>query len=337
MLLMVTMVFLLAYGWEFLIEDWFPILWFDENGETAEEHWEYVFTSVGFTFVGMLIPFYLIYKNFIRIHDNEQQLNRLNSDLQKEVDRQTREIRIEKEKAEAASASKSDFLARASHELRTPLNAILGFAQLMDIDPELNQDQKKHISYILEGGDHLLHLVNEILDLSTIESGKLKLNIQKIGIGKLMESLTPMFESMARQHHIRFANQISSGPDIFIQADEGRLKQVLLNLVSNAVKYNNTGGSVAISWKVERETFLRIAVVDTGLGIPLDLQKDLFEPFNRLNQRDSGSEGTGIGLVISKKLTEIMGGHLNFTSTLGKGSRFFIELPLQNNNPDETR
>jgi signal transduction histidine kinase/ActR/RegA family two-component response regulator len=230
--------------------------------------------------------------------------------------------------AERANLAKSDFLSSMSHELRTPLSAILGFAQLMESGtPMPTPSQKKSIDQILKAGWYLLDLINEILDLTLIESGKLTLSLEPSSLAEVMHECQAMVEPQAQQRGIRVTFPRSDIP-YFVNADRTRVKQVLINLLSNAIKYNKVGGSVAVSCIAGAPERICIRVEDSGVGLPPHKLAQLFQPFNRLGQEASAEEGTGIGLVVAKRLVESMGGAIGVESTVGKGSVFWIELNL---------
>ena len=230
--------------------------------------------------------------------------------------------------AEKANLAKSDFLSSMSHELRSPLNAILGFAQLMDSDsPPATPTQKAQIDQILKAGWYLLELINEILDLALIESGKLSLSQEPISLADVMLECQAMIEPQAQKSDIRMSFPRFEIP-YFVNADRTRVKQVLINLLSNAIKYNRVGGAVEVTCSVNTAKRIHISVRDTGEGLPPEKLAQLFQPFNRLGQDASAGEGTGIGLVVSKRLVELMGGEIGVESTVGVGSVFWIELNL---------
>ncbi len=230
--------------------------------------------------------------------------------------------------AEKANLAKSDFLSSMSHELRTPLSAILGFAQLIESgSPTPTTSQKRSVDQILKAGWYLLELINEILDLALIESGKLSLSPEPISVGEVMRECQAMIEPQAQKCGVSV-----TFPQLeirrFVKADRTRVKQVLINLLSNAIKYNKAGGTVVVDCIASALGRVRICVTDTGEGLTPDKVKQLFQPFNRLGQEANVEEGTGIGLVVSKRLIELMGGVIGVESTVGKGSVFWIELNL---------
>jgi PAS domain S-box-containing protein len=230
--------------------------------------------------------------------------------------------------AEKANLAKSDFLSSMSHELRTPLSAILGFAQLMASgSPTPTASQKRSIDQILQGGWYLLELINEILDLALIESGKSSLSLEPISLAEVLRECKDMIEPQAQKRGISVSFPHFDIP-CFVQADRTRVKQVFINLLSNAIKYNKVGGSVVVDHVTSAPGRLRICVRDSGEGLTAEKITQLFQPFNRLGQEASGEEGTGIGLVTTKRLIELMGGSIGAESTIGTGSVFWIELNL---------
>ena len=235
------------------------------------------------------------------------------------------ELESAKFAAEQANLAKSDFLSSMSHELRSPLNAILGFAQLMESGaPKPTPSQKASIDQILQAGWYLLELINEILDLALIESGKLSLSQEAMSLAEVLADCEAMIEPQAQGGHIHLQFPAFDGP-FFVKADRTRVKQVFINLLSNAIKYNCVGGGVEVSCR-EVGTRTRISFRDTGIGLTPEKLAQLFQPFNRLGQEGSATEGTGIGLVVSKRLVELLGGEIGAQSTVGVGSVFWVEL-----------
>jgi PAS domain S-box-containing protein len=250
----------------------------------------------------------------------------------KRLDQVLQEKNIELESArsvaEKANLAKSEFLSSMSHELRSPLNAILGFAQLMETGSPLpTPAQKASIDQIIKGGWYLLELINEILDLALIESGRLSLSPEPVSLRDVMLECQAMIEPQAQKSGIRIRFPRIEIP-YFVKADRTRVKQVLINLLSNAIKYNRAQGAVEVMCRTSTEQRLRISVQDTGEGLPPEKLAQLFQPFNRLGQEAGSEEGTGIGLVVSKRLVELMGGEIGVESTVGTGSVFWIELNL---------
>jgi PAS domain S-box-containing protein len=236
------------------------------------------------------------------------------------------ELESAKSVAEQANLAKSDFLSSMSHELRSPLNAILGFAQLMESDAQSpTPPQKESIAQILDAGWHLLNLINEILDLAVIESGTVSLSGESVSLDEVMLECRAMMEPQAHQRGICMTFPRFDKP-CFVSSDRTRLKQILINLLSNAIKYNKVRGTVVVDYTVSAPDRIRISIKDTGAGLPQEKLAQLFQPFNRLGQEAKGEEGTGIGLVVTKRLVELMGGAIGVDSTVGAGSVFWIEL-----------
>jgi PAS domain S-box-containing protein len=232
-----------------------------------------------------------------------------------------------REAAEASNHAKSEFLSRMSHELRTPLNAILGFAQLLELDSRqpLSATQQPWVSQIQLAGWHLLEMINDVLDLSRIESGNLRLQTETLNLTDLLAATVALVEGDARRRGIRLSQELGPGTATVL-GDATRVKQILTNLLSNAVKYNADGGRVHIASRLRADR-VEIAVTDTGLGMTEEQLAELFQPFNRLGRETSGQQGTGIGLVISRRLAELMGGTLRARSVAGQGSAFILNLP----------
>ena len=263
----------------------------------------------------------------------QEQVQRLNEGLEARVRERTaqlqtsiEELGLAKEAADSANHAKSAFLSNMSHELRTPLNAILGFGQLLGNDAlDIPAPKKKEfIEQILKAGRHLLALISEILDLSQIESGKVTLSVEPVSLAETILECQVMLEPMTRQHGVRVVYPTTSGFNVM--ADRTRVKQVLLNLLSNAIKYGYENEAVLVDCTVPFPGRVRISVRDSGRGLSEKQLDNLFQPFNRLGQEAGTKEGTGIGLVVTKRLVELMGGEIGVTSTVGVGSVFWIDL-----------
>jgi PAS domain S-box-containing protein len=254
--------------------------------------------------------------------------------LDKVLQEKTTELETAKAIAEKANLAKSDFLSSMSHELRSPLNAILGFAQLLESDsPPPSPNQKASIDQILHAGWFLLELINEILDLAVVESGRLSLSLEAVSLPDVLGECQAMIEPQAQKRGIRMT--FPSFTDwCFIKADRTRLKQVLINLLTNAIKYNRRGGTVDVTCENIACDKIRISVKDTGAGLSSRMMAQLFQAFNRLGKEATAEEGTGIGLVLSKRLVELMGGKIGAESTIDVGSVFWIEL-IVHSDPEE--
>jgi len=211
-------------------------------------------------------------------------------------------VRQAKDEADRANQAKSEFLSRMSHELRTPLNAILGFAQLLEMD-SLSPEQRESVEHILKGGRHLLDLINEVLDIARIEEGRLAISVEPVSITEVVRESLDLVAPLAAAEDVRLTGGAAGLPTRFVMGDRQRLKQVLLNLLSNAVKYNRKGGLVNLSVEETAEGRVRINVHDTGPGIAPEKLKLVFTPFERLGIEQTGIEGTGLGLALSKRLS----------------------------------
>jgi len=247
--------------------------------------------------------------------------------IQQALQKTNVELQRAKLVAEKANLAKSDFLSSMSHELRSPLNAILGFAQLMEsASPSPTDSQKESIAQILQAGWHLLNLINEILDLAVIEAGRVLLSTEPVSLADVMAECQAMLEPEAQQRGISMTFPCFDDP-IFVSADRTRLKQVVINLLSNAIKYNKQSGTVVVAYDMRTTGRTRISIADTGMGLTAEKLAQLYQPFNRLGQESvAGVAGTGIGLVVTKRLVELMGGELGVESTVGTGSVFWFEL-----------
>lgn len=247
-----------------------------------------------------------------------------------DIDRSKRrelELAQARENAEAASRSKDMFLTTMSHELRTPMNAILGFGQMLEADPTLNEDQRDSVTEILTAGQHLLALINDVLELAKINAGKVDITLESIDLADVLRECHHLIQPLAQRQHVMLEFEATCFYTVL--ADRVRLKQVLLNLLSNAVKYNHAGGKVQVASSLtQNDECVYLAVKDTGMGIAADEIQHLFQPFNRVGTAQSAIEGTGVGLSISSQLIEKMGGRIGVESALGSGSTFWVELPV---------
>jgi PAS domain S-box-containing protein len=239
------------------------------------------------------------------------------------------ELTSARETAEAASAAKSEFLSSMSHELRTPLNAILGFAQLLERDRKqpLSERQLERLQHVLRGGEHLLRLIDDVLDLSRIEAGRISMSSEPVVVSEVLREVIHTLEPMAARAQIEISHPVLAADLPRVVADRTRLAQILMNFGSNAIKYGKAGGHVTLE-VAARGSKLRLTVIDDGIGIPDDKRAKLFEPFQRAGQETGPIEGTGIGLTISKRLAELMKGSVGFDSEVGRGSKFWIDIPV---------
>jgi signal transduction histidine kinase len=224
-----------------------------------------------------------------------------------------------------ANLAKSEFLSKMSHELRTPLNAILGFGQLLELD-DLTSEQSESVHHMLRGGRHLLELINEVLDISRIESGNLSLSPEPVDLLEVVKDIVDLIRPLAAERQLTIQVLAPPDPDLTVQADRQRLKQVLLNLASNAVKYNRHAGTIRVACQATPDGRVVVAVQDTGPGLSADKMARLFNPFDRLGAEETQVQGTGMGLALSKGLMEAMGGDLTAESVEGKGTTFTVEL-----------
>jgi PAS domain S-box-containing protein len=230
-----------------------------------------------------------------------------------------------KNEAERANNEKSEFLSRMSHELRTPLNAILGFGQLLEVE-DLNAEQHESVKQVMRSGRHLLELIDEVLDISRIESGTMSMSTEPVAVGDVIAESLDMVRPLAASRNVTVLSDLDMSDTVHVLADRHRLKQVLLNLLSNAIKYNREKGSVIVSCRAHDENKLRITVRDTGRGIAKDKMERLFTPFDRLGAEETGVAGTGLGLALSRRLAEVMGGTLAAESVVGDGSTFWLDF-----------
>lgn len=266
---------------------------------------------------------------------NRKQVEAERARLTQALTERNAELEVAKLEAEKANLAKSDFLSNMSHELRTPLGAILGFAQLME-SRATDPTQKKSVDQILKSGWYLLTLINEILDLAAIESGKIALEMQAVSLDEVMRECESMIEPQSQQRNVRVRFILGTEP-LWVHADHTRVKQVIINLLSNAIKYNRPNGDVTLNCTPTAPDTLRITVRDTGEGLSDAQIAQLFQSFNRLGRKSSVIEGTGIGLVVCKRLVELMGGVIGVDSVVGVGSAFWIELKQVSHVPDAAK
>jgi len=268
------------------------------------------------------------------VHGRADRMSGTNMDItaSKEAELQLTQA---KELAEKSNKAKSEFLSSMSHELRTPLNAIIGFSQLFIMDKSLKQSQKENIVEIEKAGNHLLRLVGDVLDLAKIEAGKADFTLEKIDLSTLIEESIPMLRTPAIKNNIKIIFDDACQSHAFVRADKTRLKQVVLNLISNAIKYNHRNGEVHIILSATQDALFKVAIVDTGVGIPKKQHSQIFQAFSRLSDNQDTIEGSGVGLVITHQLIKKMGGNIGFNSIEKQGSTFWVTLPKYDTSLDD--
>jgi signal transduction histidine kinase/ActR/RegA family two-component response regulator len=314
-----------------------------EGGGFEERYWSPVNSPV---FGSENEVAYIIHRvedvtEFVRLREAGSEQQKLTDELrtraeqmEAEVFQRSQELQEANRRLREADAAKSEFLSRVSHELRTPLNAILGFAQLLELD-DLSAEQRESVHQILRGGRHLLDLINEVLDISRIETGSLSLSLRPVAVDEVVAETRTLISPLAADREIQVASLSSEAPPAYVNADRQRLEQALLNLAANAVKYNRRAGRVTFSCQATSHGTVRIGVADTGPGIAPENLERLFTPFDRLGAERTDVEGAGMGLALSKRLVELMAGILTVETAVGRGSTFIIELNAAEPPPEE--
>lgn len=306
--------------------------------KNGDFYWESITISPIQNENGEIINYLAIKQDISERKKAEQEILDLNMNLERRIVERTKDLQesniaLEKARIEAdkANKAKSEFLSRMSHELRTPMNSILGFAQLLEMG-NLNPKQMRGVSHIIKSGKHLLDLINEVLDISRIESGRLSLSLEPVNLRPLINEMIDLVQPQASMRNISVKSIKTQADEFSVKTDLQRLKQILLNLLNNAIKYNVEGGSVTVNTsradtQANDAGIIRISIIDTGKGISAEGLAKLFTPFERIGAEKTLTEGTGLGLTVAKKLTEAMGGRIGVESTPGEGSTFWIELP----------
>ncbi|NNJ90176.1 MAG: response regulator, partial [Gammaproteobacteria bacterium] len=294
--------------------------------QEIQRHNNLLFSSILVLIAGL--SGFIIY----RISRIQKQVSNAYESLEEKVHERTEDLKMARDAAVTASKAKSEFLSSMSHELRTPLNAIIGFSQLLEME-EMDPLQKDSVSEIHKAGKHLLDLINEVLDLARIEAGRMEAEMQEVDLASVLSEVRALSEPIAARYGISLDVQENTASIIF--ADYKRSKQVILNLISNAIKYNRENGSVNVYTEVVGDK-VRIYIKDTGSGIASEQREQLFEPFNRLGAEGSEIEGSGIGMMVTRQLVELMEGSIDFDSTVGEGSLFWVDFKLMHNNDEET-
>ncbi|MCL5238246.1 MAG: ATP-binding protein [Nitrospirae bacterium] len=262
----------------------------------------------------------------------EEVLRRYSKDLEEDVRERTRELNEARHAAEAATKAKSDFLANMSHELRTPLNSILGFSEILvdELYGKLNEKQLEYVGDIHSSGKHLLNLISDILDLSKVESGKMEFELSSFPLKDVFNASIIMLKEKAIKHNIKLSLEIEPEVDVIIEADERKLKQIMFNLLNNALKFTPDGGSVIVQVRKVPHDFIEISISDTGIGIKAEAMPKLFKEFSQLESAyTTAYDGTGLGLALTKRLVELHGGSIWAESEYGKGSKFTFAIPIR--------
>jgi signal transduction histidine kinase/ActR/RegA family two-component response regulator len=309
-----------------------PLLSLNTVGDLAEKQRAFVAVLAkiaAFTLAMIVLLSWALWSTLKRtaLRPLEDEIER-RQDKERQLLQRTDELVLARDEAERASRAKSQFLSSMSHELRTPLNAILGLAQILRLrgDAATGAQREQHLANIETAGWHLLELINEVLDLSRIEAGKINVRREPVPLHRLCGECVQLIEPLTHAAGIAVIDRSAEGASLAALCDRTRLNQVLMNLLSNAVKYNRRGGSITLTLQAIDEAWVELAIEDTGPGFTREQLSRLFEPFNRLGAETSAIEGTGIGLVVTKRLTELMGGRLDLTTTEGVGSRFTVRL-----------
>lgn len=290
------------------------------------KHWITILLFIVFVFSITFYTFYLFSINK-RLIISELELSQHREHLEDTVKIRTEELTDEKIKADKANKAKSEFLSNMSHELRTPLNSILGFSELIKMDASKNKEVSNNADEIISAGDYLLSLINEILDLATIESGKAELNLEQVSCNDVLKTSLDIVSPLSNKKNITI--NLNSISECHVIADSKRLQQICINLLSNAIKYNKPGGTISITLGRNDQNQCKCSIKDSGIGIKPEFYSRVFQPFARDRSNADIIEGTGVGLVITKHLIEQMQGEINFNSEYGIGTEFWVTLPAQ--------
>jgi PAS domain S-box-containing protein len=306
----------------------------DRSGEEffirrGDGHFPVEYVSTPLLHMGEVVGVVVNFRDISQRKEAEAVMTRYHQELERKVRERTSELSTAREAAESANRAKSIFLANMSHELRTPLNAILGFSQLMAHDPDATESQKERLAIINRSGEHLLSMINDILDLSKIEAGKIELEPVSFELPRLLKDIGEMISPRATNKGLDFTLEIAPETASFVEADAKKLRQILINLLGNAIKFTTEGGVIlrACTKAQDERLLLEVVVEDSGPGISLEQQAAIFEPFFQVGS--AGEGGAGLGLAISNSFVELMGGEMEVTSAPGKGSQFHVKLPVE--------